>query len=432
MSRTSSDVPKQSKTALPKYVRARRMKSGALTYYFEVPTWARQPAADDPRGPCRLDNETLPSDFAAMRERAALLIAAFDSWRTQGATDIVPARATQGTFDWLVADYKSSDKYLKLSRSQKENHEYGFGLVGNYTLKDGRRLGALPLTDIHTGVTDRLHEALLYVEVLDADGKPVLDEKGLPVRRERRTTVNHAMKSCRRAWFVAQRRNPKIVPAANPFSKMGLKEEHETTPTATYEEYRAFIAYCDKVGSHSIATAAMIAWEWWQRMDDIMMRLTRDDYRPKHRPGHAQVIHNKTNELVWIPLFDSNGAPLYPELMARMDRMVADRIGGGPLILRDRIDRRLKAHRPWMTNARIDDFRKHAKKLILAAGLREELSFRSFRHGGLTEGGDAELTDAEIRAQSRQKSHVLPTYVKATEKQLINVAQKRRATRKGP
>ncbi|WP_454813465.1 hypothetical protein [Labrys neptuniae] len=40
------------------------------------------------------------------------------------------------------------------------------------------------------------------------------------------------------------------------------------------------------------------------------------------------------------------------------------------------------------------------------------------------------MTDAEIRAQSRQKSHVLPTYVKATEKQLINVAQKRRATRK--
>ncbi|MFT4129926.1 hypothetical protein [Labrys sp. (in: a-proteobacteria)] len=423
-------MPKQSKTALPKYVRARRMKNGALSYYFEVPSWARQPAADDPRGPCKLDNETLPSVFAAMRERAALLIAAFDSWRTQGAADIVPARAERGTFDWMVADYKASDKYTGLSRSQKENHEYGFGLVGNYVLKDGRRLGALPLADIHTGVTERLHEALLYVEVLDDDGKPVVDEKGAPVKRERRTTINHAMKSCRRAWFVAHRRNPKIVPAANPFSKMGLKEKHEATPTATYDEYRAFVDYCDSVGSHSIATAAMIAWEWWQRMDDIMMRLTRDDYRPKNRPGHAQVVHNKTNELVWIPLFDSKGAPLYPELMARMDRMVADRIGGGPLILRDKIDPRLKAHRPWVINDRIDDFRKHVKKLILAAGLREELSFRSFRHGGLTEGGDAELTDAEIRAQSRQKSNVLPTYVKATEKQLIKVAQKRRATRK--
>ena len=36
------------------------------------------------------------------------------------------------------------------------------------------------------------------------------------VERERRTTVNHAMKSCRRAWNVAARRNPGRLPFVNP------------------------------------------------------------------------------------------------------------------------------------------------------------------------------------------------------------------------
>ena len=50
------------------------------------------------------------------------------------------------------------------------------------------------------------------------------------------------------------------------------------------------------------------------------------------------------------------------------------------------------------------------KEIIRAAGLRDELTFTSFRHGGFTEAADAELTDAEIRAQGRHKSaKVLPT-----------------------
>jgi hypothetical protein len=50
------------------------------------------------------------------------------------------------------------------------------------------------------------------------------------------------------------------------------------------------------------------------------------------------------------------------------------------------------------------------KEIIRAAGLRDELTFTSFRHGGFTEAGDAELTDREIMAQGRHRSaKVLPT-----------------------
>ena len=67
---------------------------------------------------------------------------------------------------------------------------------------------------------------------------------------------------------------------------------------------------------------------------------------------------------------------------------------------------------------------------IRAAGLRDELTFTSFRHGGFTEAADADLTDAEIRAQGRHRSaKVLPRYAKRTMKQVKAGAKKRRAVR---
>src|SRR5215204_4685059 len=62
-------------------------------------------------------------------------------------------------------------------------------------VKDGRRLGQSRLASITTAVTDAVYEKLLFVTEVDANGNTV--------RRERRTSVNHAMKTCRRAWNVA-------------------------------------------------------------------------------------------------------------------------------------------------------------------------------------------------------------------------------------
>jgi hypothetical protein len=70
------------------------------------------------------------------------------------------------------------------------------------------------------------------------------------------------------------------------------------------------------------------------------------------------------------------------------------------------------------------------KEVIRAAGLRDELTFTSFRHGGFTEAADSDLTDAEMRVQGRHKSaKVLPRYAKRTMKQVAEGARKRRAAR---
>ena len=54
------------------------------------------------------------------------------------------------------------------------------------------------------------------------------------------------------------------------------------------------------------------------------------------------------------------------------------------------------------------------KEIIRAAGLSDELTFTSFRHGGFTEAADADLSDAEIRA--RHKSAVSVRYASAHSK----------------
>jgi hypothetical protein len=301
-------------------------------------------------------------------------------------------------------------------------HETGFKLVGLHVMKDGRRFGQVNLKAITTAVTDTLYEKLLTVTETLADGTIV--------ERERRTTANHAMKSCRRAWNVVFRKHPDKVPHINPFAAMGLTASSRETPTATFEELQAFRIKAKEMGLASLATAALIGWEWLQRQTDIFGTFSVAHYRPKDHPNAVLVKHEKTGEENWVPLLDpETGAQLYPELMAELDAVKRERIGG-LMLRRDWGDRG-----PWPTWPTPDDvdlthMSRKVKEVIRAAELRDELSFASFRHGGFTEAGDAELTDRQIMAQGRHKSpKVLPKYVKRTMRQVAVGAKKRRATR---
>lgn len=184
-----------------------------------------------------------------------------------------------------------------------------------------------------------------------------------------------------------------------------------------------------EMGHASLATAALIAWEWLQREQAIFATFDVTHYRSKEHPNAVRVLHPKTNEENWVPLFDGVGVSLYPELMAELDTIKRERIGG-LMLVRDWGDRR-----PWPTWPRPDHIdlthmSRKVKAIIRAAGLRDELTFTSFRHGGFTEAGVAELTDTQIRAQGRHRSaKVLPKYVKRTMRQVADGAKKRRAVR---
>jgi hypothetical protein len=353
-----------------------------------------------------------------------VLLPAFDSWRTGGQTDAkaISAVTIPGTLDWIFAEYRANRRFTKLDAGTRRLHERGFRIVGDHVLKDGRRLGHVRLTGISTAVIDALYDKLLVVKETDADGNTF--------ERERYTSVNHAMKTCRRAWNVALRQNPSKMPLLNPFAKMGLKSSGAATPTASYDELKSFRAKAREMGHPSLATAALIGWDWLQRGKAIFGTLDVTHYRPKEQPDAVRIRHPKTGEEIWFPLFDpDDGSVLYPELMQELDEIKRVRIGG--LMLR----RDWGDQRPWPTWPQPDQIdlthmSRKVKEVIRAAGLRDELTFTSFRHGGFTETGDAEMTDREISAQGGHTSpKVLPKYVKRTLRQVASGAKKRRATR---
>ncbi len=222
---------------------------------------------------------------------------------------------------------------------------------------------------------------------------------------------------------------PRQGAAVNPFAQMGLKSSDWKTPTATFEELQSFRFKAVEMGFRSLATASLIAWEWLQRERDIFASFGVTHYRPKERPHAVRVLHEKTGEENWIPLFDDAGVALYPELMFELDALKRERIGG-LMLRRDWGDRAPWPTWPTPNEVDLTHMSPTVKKVIRAAGLRDELTFTSFRHGGFTEAADADLSDAEIRAQGRHKSaKVLPRYAKRSMRQVEAGAKKRRASR---
>jgi hypothetical protein len=425
---------------LPDYTRRKPLAGGRWGYYFTPPTWALAPGEGDDRGPCPVGCEALGTDYAAAVARVeTVLLRLFDSWRTRGAIDLVPDWPRRGTLDWVFAEYRTTGQFKKLGRKMRKLHNDGFALVADYVLKDGRRLGAVALADIDPGVVDPLYQKLLLkrdadgapVPLLGPDGNSARDSDGTPLFVERRTTVNHAMKSCRRAWNVTMRLHRSIVPAANPFARMGLVASASTVTAATYGDLLAAVAQADAMGLPSLGTALMLTWEWLQREEHIFTAFMLPHYRPKDHPNEAYVVHPKNGEAVWIPLFDTQGNALFPELMERMDLAKKNRVGAGPFFVRDWIDKKAGVPLAWATaGGDLRHMSRNVKAILRAAELDAHITFTSFRHGGLTELGDSDLTDAQIRALSRHKSaKVLTRYVKRTERQIIDGTIKRRASR---
>ncbi|MBB4210786.1 phage integrase family protein [Rhodothalassium salexigens DSM 2132] len=123
-----------------------------------------------------------------------------------------------------------------------------------------------------------------------------------------------------------------------------------------------------------------------------------------------------------MPLYDRDG-PLFPGLVERLEATPRR----GPLIvMRDRPDRREKVHLPYKG----DYFRHLYRRLADQAGLPRDLYFMGFRHGGLTELGDAQGTDQELMSLGGHKSRqMLTIYTRTTRTQAASAARKRRAMR---
>jgi hypothetical protein len=296
---------------------ARRLKLGATAYYWVLPTWAK-------KNGCVLNIEALGTDYANAKKRCdELLNPQFDAWRKCEEIALHPHQVIPGSFDWMITVYKSSPLYRKLPPKTRRSYDSALRLASQHTLKDGRKFGALSLNSVTPGAADRLFARL----------------RERPDGGERVRTAVLSVTVCKRAWNIARRDNPKIVPWINPFDKMELTYEPKQTRPVTHDELLRFVKAADDVGDCSLGTAAMIAYYWLQREEDIISRLSWNHYRPVDSPHVARIFHHKTREPVDIPLYDEDGTVLWPELMERLD--AAPRTGT-LIVTRDRLDRRRK------------------------------------------------------------------------------------------
>lgn len=390
-------MPRRKPLGWPRYMVPRRLKSGATGYYWDIPSWAK-------KNGCTLSIEALGTDYADAKKRCdELLNPQFDAWCKREDISVSSNRAATGSFDWMVAIYKTHPRYAQRPAKTRKSYDWVLGLVSKYKLTDGRTFGSLPLSNITPGATDRLFEKLK----IKSDGG------------NRTRTALLAMRVCRRAWDTAHRDKPTAIPAFNPFANMEITYEAKSTRPVTHDELLRFVKAADEAGENSLGTAAMAAYYWLQREEDIIRRLSWSHYRPDDAPDVARIFHHKTGKLVDIPLYDEDGTVLWPELMARLD--AAPRYGT-LIVTRDQPDRRRKVRLPWKE----DYFRHRVAVIRAAAGIDFSAKFMGLRHGGNTEGGNADLTDAQLRALSGHKTGAMTSlYTKATMRQRRSGARKR-------
>ena len=383
---------------------AKTRKDGATAYYWNPPQ--RDIEAGFP-----LSREALGTDYASACIRCdghpndpedTGLNGFLDSYRAgSGAVkdlDLIPGF---GTVDWWIARYLQSTPYRNLStRSQSDYRKY-LTRISDVATKDGRRFGDLPLMSITPAAVDRLYERL-----------------SVGPRGPRLRQANHEMDTARRAWTVIQRRYAAQFPDNNPFVGLERVRTTGTVKEATREQAYALAFTLREIGHAPLGAAALICFEWLQRPENVLAGwISWSHYRPLERPNHVRITHHKTGEVVWHPL-EHEGEQFYPEIeeyLATVPRL------GVPIVL---MSAKRGEPRPYVGG--------HPRRMIRVAremaGLPSHVTLAACRHGGLTELGDAELTEQQGMALSAHKTaSAYRLYVKRTEHQRLAATKRRRA-----
>jgi integrase len=371
----------------------KRLAGGGTAYYWNPPN--RDVAAG-----FTLDREALGPDYAAAIERARILNAHLDAWREgRGLAKIGEAQPGYGTLGWLFDQYRRHSRFKKVSERAKDGYERALRAIEDMPTKLGHSAARLPLSSITPGAVDKFYDNLL---------------KG-PRKADRITVAGYCIDIARRAWNVAQRKHPKVVPPGNPWANVErLERKKKVKPAATRTEVYTLANALKEMGEPHLGAAALICFEWHLRPENVLAgAIAWGDYNP---PDSVVIRHEKNDAEVTLPLSDEDG-PFYRELEAYL----ADLPRLGPPIVLTPGDR--GPARPYSlgyAQRRVREARAHA-------GLGSHVTLDACRHGGLTEAADAGATEQQIRARSGHKTvGALRVYLKQTEVQRMASSRLRR------
>jgi hypothetical protein len=415
----------------PRYLLPKRLRDGATGYYWNPPQ--RDLAAG-----FTLHREPLGRDLSAAIGRAHELNRHLDDWRVgrDAEKQGIDLQLRAGTLDWLFERYFRSRAFAKVSRRVQPDYRREVALVADVPLKDGRRAGELRLGAVTARFVDKLYDRLLVGVTRRCaacgarQGRKTLAEGSGPpnrctacggpleaVRRVRQANI--CVKRAAHAWDVVRPLYPDAVPALNPFG--GIVRWSEGTRAklaATREEAYRLADALAEAGHPHLAIAPLVCFEWLQRPENLLDgHLTWTGWRPPDHPQSVYIFHHKTGERVWYPLEDDAGR-LCPEIETRLAGL--KRLGVA-IVLNpaQRGKPRLYDHH-------------YARQLVRVArrdaGLPEHVTLDACRHGGMTEIGDAELSETdEMSLSGHRTPDAKRRYIKRTEAQRLRAARRRRA-----
>ena len=397
---------------LPRYVISKRLASGSVAFYFNIPPYFRKLGCPVPNEPLGIDYEVACGKNGE-GGRAAALNARFDEWNQlrRGQPVSGEGEPHYGTVDWLFREYRKSKAYTeKVSPRSRRDYERTMLLITDMQTKKGDRLGTRMITSITPRATDKIYELII-------EGP----------RGERLRQGEKAIALCRKAWRVVHRLYPnefdRHVP--NPWEGVTLKKRvKKAKPAVTRDEVYTFAWGCIERGKPEVAAAAVICFEWLQRPENVLAgHIKWSDYRNEKWPNAIRIFHHKTGELVWHPLEEATEdgvVKFYDDaeaILAKLPRR------GLPIILRQV---REGVAKPYSFSG----MEKIVQKMRKELGLPPVFTLDACRHGGLTELEEAELTDGQGRALSAHKSQQsYEGYAKRTMRRALAATRKRYAHR---
>lgn len=380
----------------PRYLVAKRLINGAVGYFW-------RPQGRDLKADCPIHAEALGSDYGAAVDRANHLNLHLDSWRSgRGQSKSLDLSPRFGTVAWLFERYRRSPAFLtKVSKRSAPEYLRALTRIEDIATKFGGCVGELPVNSLTPNAVDKIYAKLQ------------VGKKG----QQRIRQANLSIDIARRAWDVVHRTHPHTVPVENPFKGVLRVTSKKSKPAATRAEAYALAFALREIGEPHLGLAALICFEWLQRPENVLDgKITWADYRPSDRRNHVRVHHHKTGEIVWMPLEDDAGL-LYPELEDYLEALPRQ---GLPIVLTS--GERGPARPYSMAYAQ-----RRVREARAAASLPNHVTLDACRHGGMTELGDADLTEQGVMTLSGHKTpQAARLYVKRTERQRVSAARKRR------
>jgi len=393
------------RSTLPRHVGPKRLASGRMAFYYNVPTKYR-------RLGCPIQNEPLGTDYETMLKRAGIINGLFDEWNLQRKGLPVSAHAMPkyGTVDWLFREYKLSKPYLeKVSLRSRDDYEWAMLRVCDTLTKKGERVGDKLIKSITPRAADKLYDRFIATP----DG-------------ERLRTGEKMVGLCRKAWRVVRRLFPDQFPqdVPNPWEGVTMKTRVKATkPAVTRDEVYAFAHGCIEHGEIEAAAVSVICFEWLQRPENVIAgHIKWSGYR-NPRPT-IRIEHHKTGAVIDHPLEEMRPDGSVVRFYEQAEAVLAHLPRRGiPMILREVEAGKSK---PFAFSTMQHIVQRMRKKLELPSSF----TFDACRHGGMTELEEAELTEGQGRALSAHRtSQAYAGYAKRTEARMLAATRKRHAHR---